>query len=59
MNNTFKMTMEKVIGVTKEITEYYFSSFQEAIECAESIILSNTDNTAKYTYNIIQNINTK
>ena len=59
MNNTFKMTMEKVIGVTKEITEYYFSSFQEAIEYAENIILSNTDNKAEYAYNIMQNINTK
>ena len=59
MNNTFKMTMEKVIGVTKEITEYYFSSFQEAIEYAENIILSNTDNKAEYTYNIMKDINIK
>lgn len=59
MNNTFKMTMEKVIGVTKEITEYYFSSFQEAIEYAENIILSNTDNKAEYAYNIMQDINMK
>lgn len=59
MKNTFKMTMEKIIGATKEITEYYFASFQEAIEYAENIILSNTDNTAEYAYNIMQNINTK
>ena len=59
MKKTFKMTMEKVIGVIKEITEYYFSSFQEAIEYAENIILSNTDNKAEYAYNIMQDINIK
>ena len=59
MNNTFKMKKEKIIGVTKEIQEYHFSSYQEAIDQAENIILSNTDNKAEYAYNIMQDINMK
>ena len=32
---------------------------QEAIDYAENIILSNTDNKAEYAYNIMQDINIK